>query len=854
MDTTGYTMEKGTSPTRKPHVKFISLFISICYIPVKILSILLTKITCVINCVERGAHDLVPALRPRNRYYKINQFYGLSAFRKFQNENIFLTIPTYQENERSENFLDAEEWETKALAPREKIKKYFVAKRNFVIMNIINPLNCPRSLKRMDTIEKNWIEAFKKVLNKNNHPAQNIPFFLTTFIFKNLSLGFSCVLLIAFCFYFAPSTVSAENISYQSAYVWRTDPMGDYFLPLIMPLDTYTAIPGVAAKGLIKSITAAWKSEGDVQLEVSADDGLHYTAVVNGVPLLSGFVEGTALKWKATLGENAKLTEVKIMVTDSSGTVGSFGEPQLSSFKFRKSFIIQGSSVPLFNHQIKIVVGESIGSKGADLLCDGHVATEDFSDIRFVSSDGETLLAYSLEKISGSKPNRSAEFFVKIPELPMQGILLYLYYGNGAAKSLSNPKETFDYYDDFKDKKAFAQNWTLPPVTGGSVAFSPGGLILDGSSVMSKEYQFKGGIIEYCATAQTGFETRLIIRSSSARSESDNAQVAYASAYNGAQHCIAVGKIVEANVGKPISPATPYDYRVTVDEENNITFERYASGFGDKEAQVTYKDAQGLDKGFLGLKTAGSGNGESVTIYHWIRVRKLADSIPVLEKNAIGKEESVALPIFMNTTIAPNGDLVLAEGAQEGSYTTKEDASAFDIRIIAPLWKGNGITVDISADNGKNFKTNVSGSQYYYSAKGDFVSGRSVRTCVTLKGAQGTTSAKLENLTIQYALGSIVVLSPNAGDSVNPGSKAVIKWTAWDYEKTYPMKIEYSINAGRTFLTIAQKAQNNGSYVWNVPMNTDILSTEAMIRISDSYDNKMQATSKMFSIVPAGGL
>ena len=359
-------------------------------------------------------------------------------------------------------------------------------------------------------------------------------------------------------FSFVSASAAAEAVTYESALVWRADGTGDYAIPEISENTTYVSNSDIVAKGDIKSITATWTFEGSVTIFVSADGGLHYAPVVNGVPLTTGFPIGTTLKWKAVVGTESKLTEVRISYTDSSGVAGGFGAPELSSFKYRKSFKLSGSSAAdLFNYQTKITLGESSAVRGADVSCDGHILA-DFNDVRFVSADGETPLPFTLEKISGAKPGRTAEFFVKVPQVPSSSLLLYVYYGNPAAANFSDPNKTFDFYENFTTGAAALDKdkWVTHISPGGSSSLSKNGLLLDAASVMAKDFQFKGGVIEYAATPQTGFETRLIIRDSSPDVESDAGQVAYSSAYKDAEHCIAVGKIVKANVANPSAKDT----------------------------------------------------------------------------------------------------------------------------------------------------------------------------------------------------------------------------------------------------------------------------------------------------------
>ena len=561
---------------------------------------------------------------------------------------------------------------------------------------------------------------------------------------------------------------------------------------------------------------------------------------------------GTSLKWKAVLGAGAKLAEVIVKYTDSSGVVGGFGAPELSGFKYRKSFKLSGSSVAnLFNYQTKITLGESSAVKGADISCDGHILA-DFNDVRFALADGETPLPFTLEKISGAKPNRSAEFFVKVPQIPSSGLLLYVYYGNPVAANLSSPSTTFDFYENFtagastldKDK------WVTHISPGGSSSLSKNGFLLDAASVMTKDFQFKGGIIEVAAVARTGFETRLIIRDSSPDVETDAGQVAYSSAYKDAEHCIAIGKIVKANVANPSAKDTLYDYRVSVDGENNITFDRYSDGFAEKQATITYQDQGGLVSGYLGLKTAGPGLGNSQTLYSWIRVRKYAVVLPLVDSGAVGKEEAVVMPLFVNVILAPNGDLTLSDPKIEGTYLTRPVSSEYDIRIIVPRWKGAGVQVDISADGGKTYKKNCTKESYYYAARNDFGKGNSLCSRLVLKPGAASSVSSLEFVALQYALGSVVVLAPNGSETLTQGTTAEIKWTAWDYDATYPMKLEYSLDGGKTFKIITANAANSGSYLWQIPLTPDLSSTNAVVRVSDSYDALMgDSSDRPFTIV-----
>ncbi len=645
-----------------------------------------------------------------------------------------------------------------------------------------------------------------------------------------------------------PSGAFAENVKYASSLVWRADGAGDYNMPGISPNSQYISLPVVISKSLIKAITITWESRGEVTMEASADGGVHFKPVVNGVPLIKDFTQGTSLRWRATVGPDGSLSEVRVSYIDASGLAGSFGEPQLSGFKYRKQFYVKGAgTVSLFNYQVNIRVGESEDSPDIDLSCGGRAA-DGFEDVRFTLADGETLIPYFLEKISGEEGKRTAKFVVKIPQIPASGIPVFIYYGNPQALSLSDGKSVFDFYDDFKAEALDKGAWSEALSAGGSVSLSENGLVLDAGCVLSKDFQFKGGFIEFSAMLQTGNETRLIIRQGNSQLGTDKSQVAYSSSYSGAEHCIAAGDIVKVNDPNAVTQGETYDYRVKA-KEDEIIFERYSQGFGEKQAFVTYIDTDGLRAGPLGLKTSGTARAGNASVFHWVRVRKYAEPEPAIDVEQTGDEEMANIAYFDGVALSTKGNLILKEGFKEGVYITPVERAQFDARIISSGWEGEGVRVDITADGGESACLNCGNFSYYYAPEGDFGRGSDLKARVILKNK----SAVLKELSLQYAAGSITVLSPNGGEIWNVGSRKPITWTAWDYDKTYPLKIELSVDNGKTFSLITERAENRGLFEWVIPVDTDLLTTKAKIRISDSNDQDISDMSDViFSIAPAG--
>ena len=121
----------------------------------------------------------------------------------------------------------------------------------------------------------------------------------------------------------------------------------------------------------------------------------------------------------------------------------------LQGWNYRKSHEIEGSSAgAVTNYQVKVKVHYGSGSdSGEDVYLNEHCRT-DFGDVRFTSSDGETLLDYWMEeKVDGDY----AIFWVEVDSIPASPDTktIYIYYGNPDATSISNGEATFPFFDDF---------------------------------------------------------------------------------------------------------------------------------------------------------------------------------------------------------------------------------------------------------------------------------------------------------------------------------------------------------------------------------------------------------------------
>jgi hypothetical protein len=642
----------------------------------------------------------------------------------------------------------------------------------------------------------------------------------------------------------------AEVAVIQSPLSWYEGGSGKYALPKLIG-DEYSLSEFVSTEGQVKTICVNYEAAGKISVEVSADNGLHYYVVINGVPLEGGFVSSDRLRWRAkTLSDDAKLYSLKIAYTDTAGVMRTFGQPELSGFKYRKPVFIQNSGKEiLYNYQIKINLGESQAVKEVDLNC-ANKTLADFKDIRFTASDAQTPLPYYRENIEGPTGSRKAVFWVKVPQIPQDGITFYLYYGNADAEDLSDANKTFDFFEDFSASQLDKNKWVLHVEPKGSAIISLGKMKLDAAEIISKDFKFQEGIIEYSSFVETGFENSLNIRNKVDDSYDIPIWLAYASAYKGAEHCIAVDGVVKINDGlaKPQAPGAFYNYRLNV-LGGKIIFERFDSLAKELQASVTYQLDPKNKTGYLGLHSGGDGDGKNIVNFGTLRVRKPAETLPIIEGS--GKEETVALPVFVDTAISEKGQLVLKAAAKSGYYITADIICAEPARIIIPNWNtdsDNKLDFDLgfSADKGLTYKSNCEKGKFYYASKKDFSPGNDLKVRVDLSGSSNSqANSGLASLALDYRLGRINIIAPNGGEVITQGSQREITWSAQDYEPSYPVNIEYSTDAGKNYTLIAGNLANSGDYLWTAAGD----SQRVLVKVADANDASIfDVSDKVFNV------
>jgi hypothetical protein len=304
------------------------------------------------------------------------------------------------------------------------------------------------------------------------------------------------------------------------------------------------------------------------------------------------------------------------------------------------------------------------------------------------------------------------------------------------------------------------------------------------------------------------------------------AQAVYSSGFPGAEHTIAVGDMVKVNIGNPISKDAYYLYQITA-EGLNLTFERYDAQTYEKQAELRFSDVGGLTQGYIGLKGDCASKDKGAVFCDWLRVRQYANVLPRIIY--IGKEEAANLAQF--------------QGA--GAYESKTTPVDFTVRIMSVE---SEYPLNISADAGRTYKKNAENKKYYYVSLNDFGIGERLKWQIEQVPNTNYPLPNLGRVILHYYPGTITILTPNGGEKFTAGSLQGVLWSAQEYEPAYPFRLEYSLDAGRTYKIIKNETPNSRIFNWYVPAG--ISSSEALVRISDSKAQGVYDVSdKLFNII-----
>lgn len=155
------------------------------------------------------------------------------------------------------------------------------------------------------------------------------------------------------------------------------------------------------------------------------------------------------------------------------GCVQAWGE-DFGAWDYRKEITVNNTGSNLTNYQVLFTVNRSAGSdSGFTVYLDGKCES-DYDDIRFTTSDENTLCDYWIESNSSTVAN----IWVEIPSIPNStaygSTKAYLYYGNTGASAASNGTNTFPLFDDFLGSSINSTKWASYTGTGSTIVVSGG--------------------------------------------------------------------------------------------------------------------------------------------------------------------------------------------------------------------------------------------------------------------------------------------------------------------------------------------------------------------------------------------
>lgn len=167
----------------------------------------------------------------------------------------------------------------------------------------------------------------------------------------------------------------------------------------------------------------------------------------------------------------------------------SFAAGWLDGWTYRKKITITGQVGAGTNYQVLLKIGESSGSVGYNFHLGGHseifpsaTATSDNSgDIRFTTSDEQTLENIWVERVDGSAPNRVAYVWVKVSASLETNQDIYCYYGNSGASNVSSGANVFEFFDDFTGASLDTTKWYQK--NGGAPSLANGVMTVSSNNV-----------------------------------------------------------------------------------------------------------------------------------------------------------------------------------------------------------------------------------------------------------------------------------------------------------------------------------------------------------------------------------
>ncbi len=167
------------------------------------------------------------------------------------------------------------------------------------------------------------------------------------------------------------------------------------------------------------------------------------------------------------------------------------------------------------------------------------------------------------------------------------------------------------------------------------------------------------------------------------------------------------------------------------------------------------------------------------------------------------------------------------------SGTPIQSGQNFTITWNAPAPISGFFNLDYSLNNGSSWSaitTNVAGNFYNWNVP------NMASTQALIRINDASQSCTIDQSDMSFTIKPIkpVLTSPNGGEIYNPQCAYNI---TWDKTKMYTyVNLQYSVNNGSTWTSIASGATNNGAYSWGVPFIANNDTAKCLVRIMNYGD------------------
>lgn len=422
---------------------------------------------------------------------------------------------------------------------------------------------------------------------------------------------------------------------------------------------------------------------------------------------------------------------------------------------YRKAILINGSTSLLNDYQIMINLSNQ--SASTDNF-DFSKANSQGNDTRFTWLNASSGLEQNISFWIENWTSTSALIWVKVPNVTASSVAnttIYMYYGNPSSSSASNGEATFEFFDDFDraDSTDMGSKWSeygdgnwqissnrayRPDVTTGRNDFAFARVSGSLLSVTDTIVESKINI-----TAMSGDNSLLGIKAR-ANTETSFGHRSYDFVRARGTQLLLVNP--EVAVIEWITTTEPpinewWNWKLQVNG-NTMRGKVWKVGEYEPSSWVLEGTATTQASGYVGMGTREAHTAEAY--YDDFRVRKYG--LPEPNVLSVGAEQAAV---------------------SRGTYLSNTITVSRTITSITPTWNSSqpnpnsNFTVDVSADGGSSWCSNVINNTQYNSSNscGGIGSGTQLQYRVNFSTNDTTKTASLSDLRINYIFNTTTITS-----------------------------------------------------------------------------------------------